>query len=105
MFTGYEAQVAVVCWHGFEKVLLMQLSRLNQWLLRLGQAAVGLCAVPLVGLLVAALTNQLGANPAENWCVKTGEWTLRWLWLTLAISPLRDVASLPALLRYRHTLG
>jgi len=33
------------------------------------------------------------------------EWALRWLWLTLAISPLREVASLPALLRYRRALG
>ncbi len=85
----------------------MQLSRLNQWLLRpWGKPLLwGLCAVPLVGLLVAALTNQLGANPAEKLVRETGEWTLRWLWLTLAISPLRDVASLPALLRYRRTLG
>lgn len=85
----------------------MQLSRLNQWLLRpWGKPLLwGLCVVPLVGLLVAALTNQLGANPAEKLVRETGEWTLRWLWLTLAISPLRDVASLPALLRYRRTLG
>lgn len=64
-----------------------------------------LCAVPAVALLVGALMGKLGANPAEKLIQETGEWTLRWLWLTLAISPLREVASLPALLRYRRALG
>lgn len=64
-----------------------------------------LCAMPFMLLMGRALTEQLGANPAEKLIRNTGEWTLRWLWLTLAISPLRDVASLPTLLRYRRALG
>lgn len=64
-----------------------------------------LCAVPLAALVAAAATNQLGANPTEKFIRETGEWTLRWLWLTLAVSPLREVASLPALLRHRRALG
>ena len=85
----------------------MQLSRVNQWLLRpWGKPVLWcVCALPLVGLLVAAFADRLGANPAEKLVRETGEWTLRWLWLTLAISPLREVASLPALLRYRRSLG
>lgn len=85
----------------------MQLSLINQWLLKpwVKPLLWALCAVPALALLAGALTNQLGANPAEKLIKETGEWALRWLWLTLAISPLRDVASLPALLRYRRTLG
>jgi sulfoxide reductase heme-binding subunit YedZ len=85
----------------------MQLSLINQWLLKPWAKPLlwAVCAVPALALLVGALTDQLGANPAEKLIKETGEWTLRWLWLTLAISPLRDVASLPALLRYRRTLG
>jgi sulfoxide reductase heme-binding subunit YedZ len=64
-----------------------------------------LCAVPVVLLFIGAVTDQLGANPAEKVIRETGEWTLRWLWLTLAVSPLRDVASLPGLLRHRRALG
>lgn len=85
----------------------MPLSLINQWLLKPWAKPLlwAVCAVPALALLVGALTDQLGANPAEKLIKETGEWTLRWLWLTLAISPLRDVASLPALLRYRRTLG
>ena len=64
-----------------------------------------LCALPLVLLMIKGFAGQLGANPAEKLIRGTGEWTLRWLWLTLAISPLRELASLPTLVRYRRALG
>ena len=64
-----------------------------------------LCAVPALALLVAGLGDELGANPAERLIRETGEWSLRFLWLTLLITPLRDVAGLPGLLRFRRALG
>lgn len=64
-----------------------------------------ICALPFVGVMAAALTNQLGANPAEALIKETGEWALRWLWACLAISPLRAWLKLPALLRFRRALG
>lgn len=64
-----------------------------------------LCALPAVALFIGAATDQLGANPAEKLIRETGKWALRFLWLTLAISPLRDIASLPGLLRHRRALG
>lgn len=64
-----------------------------------------LCAVPFVVLMIKGFTGHLGANPAEKLIKETGEWALRWLWLTLAISPLREAASLPTLMRYRRALG
>lgn len=85
----------------------MLLSRVNQWLLKpwVKPLLWLLCAVPFVAVFVGGLLGTLGANPAEKLIRETGEWTLRWLWLTLAISPLREAASLPALLRYRRALG
>ena len=85
----------------------MHLSIVNQWLLKPWMKPLLwlLCAVPLAALIAGGFMGRLGANPAEKLIQETGEWTLRWLWLTLAISPLRDVASLPALLRYRRALG
>lgn len=85
----------------------MQLSLVNQWLLKpwVKPLLWLLCAVPIAGLMVGLATDSLGANPAEKLIRETGEWTLRWLWLTLAVSPLREAASLPALLRYRRSLG
>ncbi|MDX9843293.1 MAG: protein-methionine-sulfoxide reductase heme-binding subunit MsrQ [Aquabacterium sp.] len=79
----------------------------NQWLLKpWGKPLLwAVAAVPAVALLVGALTDGLGANPAQTLIQETGEWALRWLWLTLLVTPLREMASLPALLRYRRTLG
>jgi sulfoxide reductase heme-binding subunit YedZ len=80
---------------------------LNQWLVKpWGKPLLWLlCALPLAYLVWAGVNDQLGANPAEKLIKETGIWTLRWLWLGLLISPLRELASLPALLRYRRTLG
>jgi sulfoxide reductase heme-binding subunit YedZ len=64
-----------------------------------------ICALPLVAIIVAASTDQLGANPAEKIIQETGEWALRWLWASLAISPLRTLLKEPALLRFRRALG
>ena len=43
--------------------------------------------LPLAWLLYGALANKLGANPAEALIRATGDWTLRFLCLTLAITP------------------
>src|SRR5690606_17111543 len=79
----------------------------NRWLLQpwVKPLLWGLCTLPLLWLFYRGATDQLGANPPEAVIRGTGEWTLRWLWLTLAVTPLRELASLPALLRLRRTLG
>ncbi len=64
-----------------------------------------LCLAPLASLVWGALAQTLGANPAEALIRGLGDWTLRLLWLTLAITPLRQLAGLPALLRFRRMLG
>ena len=64
-----------------------------------------LCLLPLAWLFYAAATNQLGANPAEALIRRLGDWTLRGLWLTLTITPLRELTGLAALARFRRMLG
>ena len=61
--------------------------------------------LPFAWLLVGALTNQLGANPAEHLIRATGDWTLRFLCLALAVTPLRVVSRTPPLARFRRMLG
>ena len=63
------------------------------------------CMLPFVWLFYSALTNQLGANPQEALIRATGDWTLRFLCIVLAVTPLRTVAGLPALARFRRMLG
>jgi sulfoxide reductase heme-binding subunit YedZ len=61
--------------------------------------------LPLAWLVYGAVTNHLGANPAEYLERSLGDWTLRFLCLTLAITPVRTIASLPTLQRFRRMLG
>ncbi|NBY26783.1 MAG: sulfoxide reductase heme-binding subunit YedZ [Betaproteobacteria bacterium] len=63
------------------------------------------CMLPMLWLFYAAATDQLGANPAEALSRSTGELTLRFLCLVLAISPVRVVFGLSALARFRRMLG
>jgi sulfoxide reductase heme-binding subunit YedZ len=64
-----------------------------------------LCLVPLGVLVWRALTAKLGANPVEFIQHATGDWTLRFLIFTLAITPLRKLFRLPDLIRFRRMLG
>jgi sulfoxide reductase heme-binding subunit YedZ len=75
----------------------------------LGRAAKPLlfivCLAPLGWLVYGAVANRLGANPAEALIRGLGDWTLRGLWLTLAVTPLRELTGLAALARFRRLLG
>jgi sulfoxide reductase heme-binding subunit YedZ len=64
-----------------------------------------LALLPFAWLLYGAITENLGANPAEYLIRSTGDWTLRFLCITLAVTPLRVVTSTPALARFRRMLG
>ena len=80
---------------------------LNRWL---GHRAVKpalfiLCLWPAAWLVWAAVNDQLGANPAEALIRSLGDWTLRFLVLVLAVTPLRVTTGLSALARWRRMLG
>jgi sulfoxide reductase heme-binding subunit YedZ len=60
---------------------------------------------PLAWLFWGAIANTLGANPAEALIRGLGDWTLRFLCLTLAITPLRQLTGWHALARLRRMLG
>jgi len=61
--------------------------------------------LPFTWLVFAAVTDQLGANPAEALIRSTGDWTLRALCLVLAVTPLRTITGTPQLARFRRMLG
>ena len=68
-------------------------------------ALLALGLLPLAWLVWRTWTDQLGANPAETLIRATGDWTLRGLCLTLAVTPLRQMLGWPELLRFRRLLG
>ena len=63
------------------------------------------CLVPLAVLLWRGYHNDLTLNPVEYVEHRTGDWILRFLCITLAITPLRKILHLPELIRYRRMMG
>ena len=80
---------------------------LNQVLLHRAAKPVlfALALLPLAWLFYAATADQLGANPAEALIRSLGDWTLRFLCLALAVTPLRVLTHTPALARFRRMVG
>ena len=77
----------------------------NQMLTRVKLIVWILCLLPVLRLLVGALTGQLGTNPIELITRSTGTWTLVFLCCTLAITPLRQITGWIWLLKLRRLLG
>ena len=63
------------------------------------------CLAPFAWLVYGAFTDGLGANPAEYLIRSAGDWTLRFLCIVLAVTPLRVMFKLNGLARYRRMLG
>jgi methionine sulfoxide reductase heme-binding subunit len=64
-----------------------------------------LCLVPIAWLGWRAWNQDLSANPIEFITHYTGDWTLRFLVFTLAITPLRKLLGLADLIKFRRMLG
>ena len=65
----------------------------------------GLSLLPLLRLIAMGAQDRLTANPIEFITRDTGDWTLYFLCLTLAVTPLRRITGLNALVRFRRMLG
>ncbi|MDO6385077.1 sulfite oxidase heme-binding subunit YedZ [Uliginosibacterium sp. 31-12] len=63
------------------------------------------CLLPLAHMSWGFFNDELGANPVEAITRGTGEWTLRFLLASLAITPLRKLSGMNWLLRTRRMLG
>ncbi len=61
--------------------------------------------LPFAWYFYGAFANTLGPNPAEALIRGTGDWVLRFLCLTLTVTPLRVWSGQPALARFRRMLG
>ena len=63
------------------------------------------CLGPLAYIGWKFATDRLGANPIRELEIETGLWTLRFLAITLAISPFRRATGWNWLQKYRRMLG
>ena len=64
-----------------------------------------LCSLPFLLLVAAVYQQNLGANPIETLNHTTGSWTLRFLLLTLAMTPMRKLSGWSGWIRFRRMLG
>ena len=63
------------------------------------------CLLPLCWAGWRAYNQNLTANPIEYITHFTGDWTIRFLVFTLAVTPLRKLLGLPDLIRFRRMIG
>jgi len=78
----------------------------SQWIKWVYKPAVFvLCLTPLLYFIWHAQFQGLGEEPVKAVTHFTGDWTLRFLLLTLGITPLRRISGVHALLRFRRMLG
>jgi sulfoxide reductase heme-binding subunit YedZ len=66
-----------------------------------------LCLLPVVFVVGDALgiTGQLSANPVEDILDRFGNWSIRLIMITLAVTPLRRITGWNWLTRFRRMLG
>lgn len=64
-----------------------------------------LCLAPLARLVAGGFLDRLGANPVELITRSTGTWTLTFVMITLAVTPLRRLSGWHWLARLRRMLG
>jgi methionine sulfoxide reductase heme-binding subunit len=63
------------------------------------------CLAPLAGLVYGMIWGDLGANPVETITNTTGIWTLRFLAITLAITPIRWLTHWNRIITFRRMIG
>ena len=64
-----------------------------------------LALTPFIWLLLKVFQNDLGPDPAQTLSIETGEWTLRFLLLTLAITPFTQIFKMIEIARLRRMIG
>ncbi len=64
-----------------------------------------LCLTPFARLVWKFYHQDLGANPVEYITHYTGDWIIRFLLITLSVTPLRKLLHQPQLVRFRRMLG
>ena len=77
----------------------------SRWIVPAKIAVFVAALYPLARLVLFGFTDRLSANPIEFITRSTGLWTLVFICITLAVTPLRKLTAWNALLRFRRMLG
>ena len=75
----------------------------RKWVLKPAVFVAGLS--PAAWLIYAGLTGNLSVNPLSDITNETGLWAIRFICLTLAVTPVRRITGLNEVIRFRRMLG
>jgi len=78
--------------------------KFNRWWI-FKPAVFVVCLAPMAWLVWDIFAGNLSANPIEDIRNRTGIWTLRFLMITLSVTPLRRIIGWSSLIRFRRMLG
>lgn len=76
-----------------------------RWIRPIKVSVFVLAMMPLVVLVWDGYSGSLGPNPVEAVTHRTGDWVLRFLFITLAVTPIRRISGWHGILRLRRMLG
>jgi len=79
-------------------------SRKLKWFLIKAAVFVG-CLLPFCFIVGDAISGNLGSDPIQTLHFRTGDWALRFLLVTLAITPVQRFLKFSAAMRFRRMLG
>ena len=78
----------------------------HEWIWRFAKIAIfGICLLPFAFTMHDALNDSLGPDPIETLHFRTGDWTLRFLLITLSCTPIKLLLNWKFQLRFRRMLG
>jgi len=81
----------------------MSRDRLIRWVAK--PVVFALALVPAAYMIWEALNGRLGADPLKEITHQTGDWTLRFIVITIAVTPVRRVSGWNTLIRFRRMAG
>ena len=63
------------------------------------------CLLPLLGIVIDMIFDNLGPDPIQALHIRLGDWSLRLLWLTLCVTPIQKMTQWRGMAQYRKLLG
>lgn len=78
--------------------MIISKSSLHYWML-------GFSLLPLVSLFFDLIFVNLGSNPIESLHIRLGDWSLRFLLITLAITPIQTISRWRGMSDFRQLFG
>lgn len=80
-------------------------NRIINWFLNLRHCCIAVCLLPLLLVLIDSLFGNLGSNSVQALHIRLGDWALRFLCITLVITPIQKITHWRGMSNYRQLFG